>query len=421
MASAGLPPRPADSKGKSWVFNPPPGWPAPPADWQPQAGWHPDPSWPPPPAGWQFWKPAPRRGLRGISPFVKAVAGILTFAATITGTYLTYLALQGPPGPTTATWVRQANAVCDQDIGSLQLSLFDGLAPSPPSTAGQNGSSTQQAVGRLRNFIVAEGSLSKQMGDLGALQTPKDDRAAEVGAVISTGNALVSSMETFSNLLQTAVDRTPGSPSSQPPPQVATELSDGDKVLTSLLAWEKAIAKLGLNRCAFWVRNPPNVAPTMTPPAAPASTSPSPAPSLTVGEQQLVNRLDPGDLTGCTGRADLEVSGVVAAVNCQAVAAGPTLRPLVVQFSDMGSAQAWFENNTVGFVDRGDCAAGYRLGTWAHNGVPAGMLGCADTRSGGFRMVWVIDSAQIGVIADGSDGTTMTAWWTRWCYVTGGG
>jgi RsiW-degrading membrane proteinase PrsW (M82 family) len=43
--------------GAGWVFNPPPGWPAPPPGWQPPDGWQPDPSWPPPPSGWQFWRP----------------------------------------------------------------------------------------------------------------------------------------------------------------------------------------------------------------------------------------------------------------------------------------------------------------------------------------------------------------------------
>lgn len=36
-------------------FNPPPGWPRPPADWTPPDGWQPDPSWPVPPADWQWW------------------------------------------------------------------------------------------------------------------------------------------------------------------------------------------------------------------------------------------------------------------------------------------------------------------------------------------------------------------------------
>lgn len=36
-------------------FNPPPGWPQPPAGWAPPPGWKPDPSWPEPPPGWQLW------------------------------------------------------------------------------------------------------------------------------------------------------------------------------------------------------------------------------------------------------------------------------------------------------------------------------------------------------------------------------
>ncbi len=36
-------------------FDPPPGWPAPPPDWEPPEGWQPDPSWPPAPEGWTFW------------------------------------------------------------------------------------------------------------------------------------------------------------------------------------------------------------------------------------------------------------------------------------------------------------------------------------------------------------------------------
>ena len=93
-----------------------------------------------------------------------------------------------------------------------------------------------------------------------------------------------------------------------------------------------------------------------------------------MGEQQLVNALNPEDLTNCTSPPDLENNEVVAAVNCQAVEQGPTDRPLVVQFSDIDSAQAWFSNNTAGYFDRGDCAAGYKLGTWSYKYVVAGPL-----------------------------------------------
>jgi hypothetical protein len=43
---------------ESLIFNPPPGWPRPPATWRPPAGWTPDPGWPAPPEGWQLWLPA---------------------------------------------------------------------------------------------------------------------------------------------------------------------------------------------------------------------------------------------------------------------------------------------------------------------------------------------------------------------------
>ncbi len=40
---------------KMLTFNPPPGWPKPPAGWVPPKGWTPDPAWPPPPVGWELW------------------------------------------------------------------------------------------------------------------------------------------------------------------------------------------------------------------------------------------------------------------------------------------------------------------------------------------------------------------------------
>jgi hypothetical protein len=121
MTPIGIPARPADSKKRTWVFNPPPGWPAPPEKWEPEAGWLPDPVWPSPPPGWEFWRPVSRRPRRGPTFYVKAAAGVLTFAATITGTYL---AFKGQPTTfTAASWERQANAACDQDAGALNLSI----------------------------------------------------------------------------------------------------------------------------------------------------------------------------------------------------------------------------------------------------------------------------------------------------------
>lgn len=57
MAYTGVSGHQADPSGTRAVFNPPPGWPAPPAGWEPPPGWQPDPRWPAPPPGWQFWLP----------------------------------------------------------------------------------------------------------------------------------------------------------------------------------------------------------------------------------------------------------------------------------------------------------------------------------------------------------------------------
>lgn len=49
-------------------FNPPPGWPRPPAGWVPPKGWAPDPGWPPAPDGWSFWVDETGRPAAGTQP-----------------------------------------------------------------------------------------------------------------------------------------------------------------------------------------------------------------------------------------------------------------------------------------------------------------------------------------------------------------
>lgn len=411
MAPTGLPPQPADSKHTKWVFNPPPGWPVPPVGWQPEPGWQPDPSWPLAPADWKFWKPEQDPGRHRFSTSVKAMAGALTLAATIVGTYVTYLAFHDNQSQfTTSNWVRQANAACDQDVGALNESLFNGLAP---STADQQGSSAQSSqVNRVGALVGAVNSLSKLVGDLADLSTPQDSRASQVQAVISSGRTLVGNLGAFSTAAQDAVENIAGTTTAQ---DLATERTAYKQFQTTIVVWRKAIGALDLAQCPFW-SSTPNAPPPSPPPVSPTPPQ-GPTVTLTYGEQQLANTLNSNDLTSCTGRPALEGDGIVAAVNCSSVEAGPTLRPLVVQFSDIESALTWFANNTVGFVDQGNCADGYRLGTWTHNDIVSGPLGCAYVTGGDFRIVWVIDSALIGVMADGSYGPAMAAWWQNPAYV----
>ena len=39
-----------------WRWTPPPGWPTPPAGWQPEPGWVPPDDWPDPPLEWRGWR-----------------------------------------------------------------------------------------------------------------------------------------------------------------------------------------------------------------------------------------------------------------------------------------------------------------------------------------------------------------------------
>jgi len=68
MAYTGVSGQQADPSGTRAVFNPPPGWPAPPAGWEPPPGWQPDPRWPAPPPGWQFWLPPRGPGAQQYGP-----------------------------------------------------------------------------------------------------------------------------------------------------------------------------------------------------------------------------------------------------------------------------------------------------------------------------------------------------------------
>jgi len=410
MAWAGLPPRPADSDDKKWIFNPPPGWPEPPAGWRPPPDWQPDTSWPPAPAGWDFWKAAGDSGRKRITTFAKALVGAITLIATVTGTYLAYLAVRPHPA-TTADWVRQANAACDQEIGAMDESIFNGLVP---STAGQPGTSTQSSqVSRVNGMIGAVASLTKVIGDMDAEPTPGDSGAPQVRAVLSSGHALVNSLNSFSYAAQDAVENTSATRLAH---DYATEMTAYKQFQVNVVTWRRAVGKLGLNQCPFWTSGNPNLLPSQAPTTAPA-TPPSQTAVLNDGEQQLVAKLNPNDLINCYGRPELEGGGVVAAVNCHTVIPGPTKQPLVVQFSDISAAQTWFSSNTAGYVDQDNCAAGHRLGTWSHDEVTAGMLGCTYTTSGGFRMVWVVDGALIGIIADGTDGSSMYTWWENSAYV----
>jgi hypothetical protein len=429
MASANPPPRPEARKGKKWEFNTPPGWVVPPAGWEPGPGWRPEESWPEAPAGWQFWKSErdpdqPRR----VSTLLKATGTGITLVATVAAAYFGYAALHNDKF-STADWVQRANAECDQQVGSLNQSLFNGLAP---QTTGQNGSVGGQSaqVTKVNALLGATNSMSKVVGGLTAIRTPTDGGATQVQAVLTSGAGVVTNLQKLSAAFENFADNMPGTTVSGDLAQEAAAISAFGP---SMVSWEKAIGALKLKQCPFYTDHPatpvlpvPSAAPSVQPVASPSpepdlspNTGPSPATALNTGEEQLVSSLNPNVLINCTGRPDLETGAVVAAVNCHTVTPGPAKLPLVVRFSSLSSGLSWFEANAAGAVDHDDCPAGQKLGTWSHANIVAGPLGCLFT-GGYLRVVWVIDSALIGVIADGSSGSTVYTWWTNSAYLASG-
>jgi len=88
-------------------FNPPPGWPKPPPNWVPPAGWKPDPSWPSPPDGWRLWLPDETAGTPSPAP------------ATVTGE------APGPAPAADASAPAPGTAALLSRIADLEAQLHD--------------------------------------------------------------------------------------------------------------------------------------------------------------------------------------------------------------------------------------------------------------------------------------------------------
>jgi serine/threonine-protein kinase len=148
---------------------------------------------------------------------------------------------------------------------------------------------------------------------------------------------------------------------------------------------------------------------TVPGPTATVVETPPATASFSSAELRLISMMNARVLDNCTARPQDEAGIVLAALNCSAVASGPTLRPLAETLS-AGTAGTWFQNQASGVTNNNDCADGEYNGTWSHNGVVAGQLVCKIESNGLLRMAWVIDG-NIGVIAEGSDHDALHTWW----------
>ncbi|MEV1131931.1 DUF4041 domain-containing protein [Agromyces sp. NPDC049794] len=157
----------------SLVFNPPPGWPKPPAGWVPPAGWTPDPNWPEPPVGWQLW----------LQPGGPSLEGETTRPPTPAATTVAAERPQSEDGGRVA-YLEAENAALKAQLAEAQTDDFVEL----------NDARILQDVGIYRYHHPLETAAAYQ----GALS----DLQSRIAEIIRSGRAIVKSeLFTFNNSL----------------------------------------------------------------------------------------------------------------------------------------------------------------------------------------------------------------------------
>ena len=389
--------RPAEG---TWRFNAPPGWPTPEASWTPPPNWEPDPSWPAPPAGWSFWVPVGYASVATDTPVdnrgrmilaAKVIAGVVTFAATVAGTWI---ALADRPEPYTMTdWAQQANASCERNLGNVQLSLYNAAlqvpqlaaAPTAPGVANPAMTSTVQAIGQV------SASFRTMNGDLRAIAIPDDANRGDIDRLLTLTSDIAN---TLGSVATTFVDYQIGTAAPAALRESATALQT--LVLDTIPEWSKASKALGLDQCAASTGTPVLVAPAAT--------------ALDAEQQALADRLDPKILAGCVPAPREENAQIIAAINCPAVAAGTVTQPLVLQFIDGPTLGTWFAEFRSG-LSVGRCEETDAYGEWTFNDTTVGTLACRPSERGTYLAVWTFSEQAIAVIAASATREAMYTWW----------
>jgi hypothetical protein len=375
-------------------FNPPPNWPAPAKGWVPPPGWQPDPSWPPPPPGWQLWvavgyptePPTPGPVRPKVILASKILAGVITFAATVVGTYI---AVTDRPAPyTMSDWARKANAVCDQNFGNLQTPLY-ALGPmlaqvtaTPPGPG--------QSVSQLTSTVLdLSGAFRKMSGDLRGIDLPGGADAASVNRLLDAGTQISAGLSTVAGFL------TNYQQGKATPAEGTATIAALQQVTTSTLpTWSDEVKHLGLDQCLSIV-------------GTPAASTPS---GPTAAQQALAALVKTDVLTTCVPNFAAQTGQVSAAINCTPVATGLARNPLVLQFTDASAMNAWVDALNAP-ITSADCVEGKGRGTWYHDDTRMGDLICSAEAGGIFRIVWSFEGRNIVVIGEGSDAAATFAWW----------
>lgn len=383
-------------------FNPPPGWPTPAKGWVPPPNWQPDPSWPPPPPGWQLWipvgyptestppstpTPAPPSMRPKVILAAKILAGVLTFAATIFGAYVTIID-RSPY--TMEDWARKANAVCDQNFGSLQTPIFALTPMLAEVIATPPGPGTNMSP-MITTVLGISGAFRKMSGDIRGIDLPKGADTASINRLLDAGTEISASLSTVAGFLTNFQQN-----KATPADGAATVQSLQRVTTTTLPAWSTEVNHLKLDQCLSIVGNP----------AAPAPSGP------TAGQIALASAVKTTVAKDCQPNpaAEAATGQVTAAINCATVDTGLTRTPLLMQFASATAMNTWVDGLNAPTTNA-DCTDGEGRGIWYHDDVRMGSLICQPQPDGVFRIIWAFEGRNVVAIADGADAATTYAWW----------
>ena len=159
------------------IFNPPPGWPKPPAGWVPPKGWTPDPAWPPPPPGWQLWLGVDSAESSGDSPAMVDARSVQSTEAA---------AASGMPADSRVVLLEAENA-------ALRARL-EAVGADPETVVELNDERVLQDVGIYRYHHPLENAV--------AYRARLDEVGARIAELVKAGTAIEkSNMFTFDGSL----------------------------------------------------------------------------------------------------------------------------------------------------------------------------------------------------------------------------
>jgi hypothetical protein len=138
---------------------------------------------------------------RRVTPLVKAIAGLVAFAATILGIYTTLK--DRPVEPTMADWSRSANAVCDKDFGTLQVPVYQALPLLAQALAQQPAPGVpNESLDRAGQTMLTLSATFRNLGgDLRNVAPPPSYQGSDIDALLKASTDISDMFSRFAFLL----------------------------------------------------------------------------------------------------------------------------------------------------------------------------------------------------------------------------